>query len=257
MEAWLYTFLSIAAISLLALLGGFIYRVREAFREPVLHFLLAFAAGTLLCTACLDLLVQSTLPIHSTGLMLLIGILSFFLLEGWLRQSQHEHTHGADIGHGPVHTHHSHETTHTEAMVPLTLLSDALHSVVDGILIAISFLGGIEIGISVSFAILIHELPHEVSKFGILLRNGLPIREALIYILLTQLAMVLGAVPTLLIGTASQDFLAYTQPLLAGCFFYLAIGNILPHLLHHHGQRKLALLQLGGLVLSLVVAAVK
>lgn len=262
-DVWLGTVGAVLGISLLSLLGGLLYAVPGRLREPLEHLLLAFAAGTLLTTATLELLpraYEGSNP-ETLGLGVLIGVLGFYLLEGWLRGTPHEHP--ETEGHS--HTSHTHSpptqagnhTTHTEALVPLTLLSDTLHSVVDGVLIALSFLAGPAVGLSLAVAVLLHEVPHELSKFGVLLRRGFSARRALFYIFLTQMAGLLGAIPALMWGSGSRELLPWLTPVLAGCFFYLALGNILPHLLHHRERKELTWLQLGGLALSLLVAFTK
>ena len=259
-DIWLGTVGAIVGISLLSLVGGLLYAVPGRLREPLEHLLLAFAAGTLLTTATLELLPRAFADAHpeTAALGVLAGVLGFYLLEGWLRGTPHEHPEiDGHLHTGHTHTHAISHTTHTEALVPLTLLSDTLHSVVDGVLIALSFLAGPAVGLSLAVAVLLHEVPHELSKFGVLLRRGFTARRALFYIFLTQIAGLLGAVPTLVWGSASRELLPWLTPVLAGCFFYLALGNILPHLLHHREHKYLTWLQLGGLALALLVAFTK
>lgn len=55
---------------------------------------------------------------------------------------------------------------------PLIIIGDAFHNFVDGVVIAAAFLTSIPLGITVSLAVIAHEIPQEVGDFAILLDSG-------------------------------------------------------------------------------------
>ena len=55
----------------------------------------------------------------------------------------------------------------------LNLAADALHNFSDGIAIAASFASGRGLGYSTTLATLLHELPHEIGDFAVLVQSGM------------------------------------------------------------------------------------
>ena len=74
------------------------------------------------------------------------------------------------------------------------LVGDALHNVLDGVLIAAAFLTDVHLGIVTALAIMAHEIPQEVGNFAVLLNSGVSRRRALVLNLLTSLTAVIGGV---------------------------------------------------------------
>merc|ERR1712203_869872 len=56
----------------------------------------------------------------------------------------------------------------------LNLAADAFHNFTDGLAIGASFLAGEQIGIITTLTILLHEIPHEIGDFAILIQSGVP-----------------------------------------------------------------------------------
>ena len=74
------------------------------------------------------------------------------------------------------------------------LVGDALHNVLDGVLIAAAFLTDVHLGIVTALAIMAHEIPQEVGNFAVLLNSGMSRRRALVLNLLTSLTAVIGGI---------------------------------------------------------------
>lgn len=55
----------------------------------------------------------------------------------------------------------------------LNLAADALHNFTDGIAIGASFATGTGLGYSTALATLMHELPHEIGDFAVLVQSGM------------------------------------------------------------------------------------
>ena len=54
----------------------------------------------------------------------------------------------------------------------LNLVANCIDNFVHGLAVAASFLTGLKLGMITSVAVLVHEIPHEVADFAILLKSG-------------------------------------------------------------------------------------
>ena len=157
MQTLIQILIAVIAVSLVSILGLFIFYKQKSFNK-MLFLLVSFAAGTMIGVAFLDLLPEVIEEGFSESIPLLIigGILSFFVLEKFL----HWHHH---------HAHEEHDEVHT--FTYLNLVGDAIHNFLDGAVIAISFMAGTSLGIATTIAILAHEIPQEIADFSVLLRR--------------------------------------------------------------------------------------
>lgn len=108
----------------------------------------------------------------------------------------------------------------------LTVASDALHNLIDGILVATTFLEQPALGVITAVAVALHEVPRELGTFALCVAGGLSIRRSLAVTLFTAIIAVLGAVLVVIIGPAITAFGVALVPFAAGNFLYLA-GSIL------------------------------
>ena len=53
----------------------------------------------------------------------------------------------------------------------MNLVGDVFHNFLDGLIIAASYLVSIPLGITTTIAVILHEIPQEISDFGILLHG--------------------------------------------------------------------------------------
>ena len=68
----------------------------------------------------------------------------------------------------------------------LILLGDAVHNLMDGVVIGAAFSTGSSLGVAASLAVLAHEVPQEMGDFTILLESGFSRSRALAYDLLSS-----------------------------------------------------------------------
>jgi zinc and cadmium transporter len=109
-------------------------------------------------------------------------------------------------------------------LLPIAMAGDALHNVIDGMLIAAAFINDASLGLLTGAAIALHELPRELGTFAILVRSGMSVRRALAFNALTAAGAVAGAVATLALGTRVSAFGAALIPFAAGNFLYLGVA---------------------------------
>lgn len=228
MGAWAYTFVSVVIVSLLSLIGIFFLSLQESRLWKVLLYMVSFAVGGLLGDAFIHLIPASIKEISgelTAPLLLLAGILLFFIVEKLIRWSHR---------HGPAAEHH------VQPVVALNLIGDGVHNTIDGMLIGASYLVSIPIGLTTTLAVVLHEIPHELGNFSILVHGGLSVKRALFFNFLSALAAVLGGLISLLIGPHVGNYSQFMLPVTAGGFIYIAAADLIPELQNEIGLRALA-----------------
>lgn len=141
----------------------------------------------------------------------------------------------------------------------LNLAADFAHNFTDGLAIGASYLAGNSIGIITTITILLHEVPHEIGDFAILIKSGCSRRKAMGLQLVTALGAVAGTVLALL--GSSGEASPWVLPFTAGGFIYIATVSVLPELLEEStklGQslKEIAAL-LAGVGLMVVIATLE
>jgi zinc transporter 13 len=140
----------------------------------------------------------------------------------------------------------------------LNLLANSIDNFTHGLAVAGSFLVSLRHGILATFAILLHEIPHEVGDFAILLRSGFTRWDAAKAQLLTAGAGLLGALVAIGgsgVTSAMEARTSWIMPFTAGGFLHIALVTVLPDLLQEEDKIE-SLKQLGALVLGILVMAV-
>ncbi len=240
MSLLLSIFLASFAASLIAFVGGGLAIFNEEKIRRLTHYIVSFAIGALLSVAILDLIPEAAELGSLKGILpyVLAGILLFFVIEKFLFWY---HCHEGEC---PVHTYSY-----------LILFGDFLHNFIDGVIIAISFLVDMRLGILTTIAVILHEIPQEISDFGILVHGGFSRAKALIYNFLSATSVIFGAVLTYWAGAFFEPFLPFGIALTAGAFIYLAAVDLMPELHEatgfRHGVIQLALMVFGAVLVIL------
>jgi len=208
--------------------------------RKISHLLASFAAGTLLGTAFFELLPEAAEEAgeYNVYLIVLLGILFFFLIERFL--------------HSHHHPHKNEEEEHRQHTVALVTLGDTLHNMVDGIVIASTFMVSIPLGITTAIAVVAHEVPQEIGDFGLLLHQGLSKKKVIIINLLSSLTSLVAAVVTYIVGEQVEIFHPLLLSLAAGFFIYISLANLIPEI-HEKNKRSFAILETIFLLLGVIV----
>ncbi|MBU0952384.1 MAG: ZIP family metal transporter [Elusimicrobia bacterium] len=221
LKIWAYTLISVVIVSLVSLIGVFTLSLDKEKLNSILKYLVSFAVGGLFGDAFIHLLPQSFEKLGyglSTSLYIVLGLMIFFVLEKFLRWR---------------HCHHVTTEQHIHPVVTMNLVSDAVHNMIDGMIIAASYIINIPLGIATTLAVVFHELPQEIGDFGILIFGGLKVRKALYFNFLTALTSVLGALIVLIVGPFVKEYTYLLLPITAGGFIYIAGSDLIP-VLHEH-----------------------
>lgn len=115
----------------------------------------------------------------------------------------------------------------------LNLLANTIDNFTHGLAVAASFLVSKKIGLLTTMAILLHEIPHEVGDFAILLRAGFDRWSAAKLQLSTALGGLLGACFAICTQSPKgvEETVAWILPFTSGGFLYIALVNVLPDIL--------------------------
>lgn len=238
---WIIGFSLIGGLLSVVVAASFLLLSKNARNVAVPH-LVSFAIGALLGASFLGLIPHAmeheyAVDPHDIGLTLLLGLLSFFLLEKMVLW-RHCHSDHCE-GHLPEldqdesdHTQHNHQDNKNKAAGTLILIGDTIHNFVDGILIAAAFMTDTHLGIVTALAIAAHEIPQELGDFVILLHSGFTRRKALYYNMLSSLGTVVGALLAYFLLSDMQHLLPYILIIAASSFIYVAVADLIPGL-HH------------------------
>ncbi|XP_074472104.1 zinc transporter ZIP13 [Sebastes fasciatus] len=139
----------------------------------------------------------------------------------------------------------------------LNLLANCIDNFTHGLAVAGSFLVSKKVGFLTTFAILLHEIPHEVGDFAILLRAGFDRWSAARLQLSTALVGVLGACFALCAQSpkGTENATAWILPFTSGGFLYIALVNVVPDLLEESSLRQ-SMLQILLIFCGMAVMAV-
>lgn len=235
-------------LSVLGSVGGLVTAallllVDTRVRARVVPSLVSYAVGTLLGAALLALVPQALDAIEPSPVFasLLAGILTFFVLEKLVLW---RHCH--DEGHCEIHA----------STATLVIVGDAVHTFVDGAVIAAAALVSLPLGVTTAIAVAVHEIPQEAGDFAILLASGRSRRQALMLNLVSALGGLLGASVMLVFGSQVPGIIPFVLAFAAGNFLYVAMADLIPHL--HRGSldpsavRQIVLISLGILTIAVL-----
>uniref|UniRef100_A0A3Q0R5K5 Zinc transporter ZIP13 n=1 Tax=Amphilophus citrinellus TaxID=61819 RepID=A0A3Q0R5K5_AMPCI len=142
----------------------------------------------------------------------------------------------------------------------LNLLANCIDNFTHGLAVSGSFLVSKKVGFLTTFAILLHEIPHEVGDFAILLRAGFDRWSAARMQVTTALVGVLGAFFALCTQSpkGADNASSWILPFTSGGFLYIALVNVVPDLLEEssfrHSLMQVLLIFCGVAVMALLSA---
>ena len=215
---WLYAALCSALVGLSGLVP--IVLLTDNQRQlSSLRWMLSFAVGGLLGDVFLHLLPEALQGVNThedfttVGLCVLAGLLTFTILEKTLDaqfQSQ------KSLGY-------------------LNLIANAIDNFNHGLAVGAAFMVSNKVGFVTTGCILIHEIPHEVGDFAILMKSGFNRIEAAKAQFSTALIGMFGAMIALVMDWNVMSF--FIVPFTCGGFLHIALISVLPDLLESEDWR--------------------
>lgn len=225
----IYILLATILISLGSFVGSFTLSLNKKLLEKIVFYLVALSAGVLFGGAFLHLLPKASEQLAATPLflILMISYIFFLVIETFL------------------HWHHCHEPgcpKHSTGW--MNLLGDSIHNFIDGLIIAAAFLSSPQLGIVATIAVAIHEIPQEISDFGVLIHSGFERTRALILNFGVALVVVAGGLVGFVLADRAEALIPWLLPFAAGGFLYVATSDLIPQIKQDQSLKK-SLLNLG------------
>ncbi|MDH1299398.1 MULTISPECIES: ZIP family metal transporter [Achromobacter] len=194
-----------------------------------LHHMVSLSVGVLLSVALLHLLPEA----FETGVgdahvlfgLMLASLIGFFVLEK-IALLRHSHHHEGD-GH---HHHKGHDRHEAGRGGVLILIGSSLHNLCDGVLVAAAFLTDPLLGVLTAASIIIHEVPHKLGDFVVLLNAGLARRRAFSLILFTSLCSAVGGIIGYFVLQQAQQWVPYVLVVAASSFLYISVADLMPQM---------------------------
>ncbi|KAK0182242.1 hypothetical protein PV327_000400 [Microctonus hyperodae] len=138
----------------------------------------------------------------------------------------------------------------------LNLLANCIDNFTHGLAVGGSFLVSFRLGALTTLAILIHEIPHEVGDFAILLKSGFNRWDAARAQLITSSGGIFGALLAVLCsGSGVETRTSWILPFTAGGFLHIGLVTILPEL-QRESNPKESMKQLGALLSGITIMAI-
>lgn len=201
--------------SIAGILGGALLVLNRNLSQILSKYAIALATGVFLALSFFELLPESQEMIGNTAFLVIGGIcILAYMLEKLFFS---------------MHHHEEEKTSLKKSSIPFVIFGDTIHNFIDGIAIGASFAVDPALGLFVAFASFLHETPHEIADFGILVASGWSRIKAFRTNFLSALATFPGAY----LAYSFQNELV-TGVLLAiatGIFFYVAATDFLPQFL--------------------------
>jgi len=238
MITWLLGLTSVIIISAISLVGVLVLWLKDQQLKKILLYLVSFSVGGLFGDAFIHLIPETIEESGfgiSASVLILFGILSSFAIEKFL-QWRHCHI--------PTSSEHPHSFAY------MNLFGDAVHNLIDGLIVGGSYIASIPVGISTTLAVIFHEIPQELGDFGVLIHGGFNKKKALWFNFLTALTAILGAAISLIIGATLEGFIPLLIPFAAGNFIYIAGSDLIPELRKDEPNPKKATLQVASIALG-------
>lgn len=222
METLLWIIGATIVDSCVGLVGVFSLFTSEAILKKTVKILVAFSAGALLGGGFFHLLAEALekmAVIQACGITL-IGFLAFFILEEYLHWHQCEEC--------EIHPYSY-----------LMIIGDSVHNILDGLVIAGTFMVSTYLGMITTVLIIAHEVPQELGVFGVLVSGGFNKYSAIFYSFVAQCTCVLGGIFAYLFFNNMQAFSAFIVPFAAGGFIYIAAADLIPGMHKTEGFEKI------------------
>ena len=224
--------------SLVALVGGLICLRIKFLVRFLTRYASAFAAGILLAVSLLGLLPEAIHEWGETAFGWLLGaFIITYLFENFIFE---------------IHHHENDQHAHHTSAIPLIIFGDTIHNFIDGTTIAAAYLANPALGITTTLSTFLHEVPHEMSDFGVLLQAGWHKKRIIWVNVLSALTSFLGA---WLVWWIAEELaiIGYLLAISAGIFLYLSASDFLPKPGKHTSYKKAALTMLAGVMIMLII----
>jgi len=230
--------------SVIALFGGVIFLYNRRLSSILEKYSVPFAAGVLVTVSILGLIPEAEHEIgESVYWIVLLSFLGIYIFEHLFFDIHH---HGDEDGH-------THEIK--SSSIGLVIFGDTIHNFIDGVAIGAGFLINPNLGWITAFSTFLHEVPHEIGDFGILLKAGWSKSKILLVNIVSALMTVVGAF-TVYLFSHNESLNGILMAISAGVFLYLGASDFLPKIKDqsHSKLKSILPLMLGaGIIMATIL----
>lgn len=199
--------------ALISLCGGFLYlqgsKLASLIRQsgPFISAVIAFLA----IFAVIMPEVSAMIPLWQVIVLMLISLVLFFMLERLA---------------GRYHARSDTNTIRNKRQIFVMNLIDSIRSILDGVVIGVSFASGLGFGITAATVTAAHEIPQEVGDFAIMKRARMHTSKIAIVQIITGFLLVPAAIIAFFVAGDFSTYLPFVMPVVAGLFGYVVISEI-------------------------------
>lgn len=232
---------------LLAVIANMVVRLvpaRSANSGSILGYLSAVAVGSLLGDVFIYLIPKATEAGWTivTTIAILAGVLSMVITDQMITWD--------DVRKNKKLSVRKH-------VVISNMFGFTSQNFIDGLVIAGAYGVSIPIGIATTLAVVVHQIPQEISNFVILRRSGIGYALSNRIGTLAVMVSFVGAIVGILLpAIVHKDFMGLIVPFTAGVFLYVSMVQLLPGMLleksYQKGLAQVLLIILGVLVIATV-----
>ena len=225
--------------SMLALIGGVTFLYVRSWSDWLSRHSVPFAAGVLIAVSLIGLLPESVEYLgHQAYLATVLAFVAAFMFEHVLF-GLHHHSH---------HHHHHKSRRQSSGSTWLIVIGDTIHNFIDGVAIGATYLASPGLGVITTLSTFLHEVPHEIGDFGLLLQAGWSRRKVLLVNVCSASATMLGG-GLIYLMIDNKQLIGILLAVAAGIFLYLGASDFLPHIEEEkQHQRKFVMAFLIGLI---------
>lgn len=230
-----FAWIAIFAISAALINGIGIFTVyqNKKWAEKVKIYFMCFAAGVLITVPLVSAFPEAVENNFYAGTAALCGFLFMFFSNKAIKEKTREKSLAFGI-------------TAIEGI--------AIHSLVDGMIYAVTFSTSILTGFLAGIGLVIHEFAEGVIALSVLIQGGMDIKKAIVYALLfASFTTPIGAfIAYPFVSRLDTSILGLLLGFVVGVLIYLSAAHLLPEAADHEGKHSVTAF-LGGVGLALLI----
>ena len=237
----IFLIISALAIFFSIILGGtFALKFKDK-----LHLILGFSAGSVIGVAFFDLLPEAFksgnnfYQIETICLFIILGFLVYMVLDRVLI----------------THSHHDEECENHNHRGILGAGSISLHSLIDGLIVGLSFQISTTMAVALAVAILIHSFSDGINTVNMIVRCRGDIKQAKKWLLIDSVAPALGIFLSVFISIPENIFPVIIS-IFCGLFIYLGASDLLPESHHKHPKIWTTISTIIGIALIFIITKI-
>lgn len=223
--------------------------LRKHWAKRLLHPMLGISAGLLFGIVFLDILPEGFLLTDQLnlnpaylGISVMVGFFVLTILEQYMLKK--------GLGHG-----HEVHGVKIKPFGTLGIGALSVHGFVDGFVIPIGLATSTKLGLVITLAMTIHQVPDSFTAVSMAMAAGYDKKKSALFVLITALdtpiGIVIGAITYLGANLAGSANLLVMLSLgfSAGTFIFISAADLIPELQHHSQSMRVALFILVGFIL--------